>query len=469
MTFVSNFSASRISNSIWFAITLSLLLGFVVFILILDIKILNPEYIDWLGSGDPMAGYLGWKFYRYGPHTFPWGLNPNYGAEIGSSIVFSDSIPLMAMLLKSLSSYLPESFQYLGIWYLIALILQAFFGWMIVGLWDRDFGFRFLATLLLVFSPAMLSVVSYFAALSSHFLILAAIYLCLRHDERLRKFYWTLLLCASISITFYIFVMVFIMWISDLLDKRFIKKKISSLNLFIEFALVISAIFFTAWQNGYFSILGGSLGVAATNIGRNGYGDANQSLNLFSFFYFNGWSYIISNLPSYLKVENGFNYLGLGVIVGFAFLLYKFGRKLFMNAVSFIKANMVLVISLVVMGFFAVSNNIRFGIFEASFPLPENILLLASPLRTSSRMFWPLYYFLLLGLIWAIGRIRPHKSSLITLATIVFIQVIDLSAGWIPLSNRIAKSAPKYFDVLLDPFWGDQFILGYQKYIVCRL
>ena len=80
-------------------------IGLFGFWLIMGSEVLNPLNIAWLGDGyDPTQHYLGWVFYRHSPWTFPIGLNPSYGLEISSAVVFSDSIPVLAFLFKPFAS-----------------------------------------------------------------------------------------------------------------------------------------------------------------------------------------------------------------------------------------------------------------------------------------------------------------------------------------------------------------------------
>jgi hypothetical protein len=55
---------------------------------------------------------LGWYFFQNDIWRFPLGSNPNYGEEIASSIVYTDSIPILAFLFKSIRSLIPGNFQY---------------------------------------------------------------------------------------------------------------------------------------------------------------------------------------------------------------------------------------------------------------------------------------------------------------------------------------------------------------------
>ena len=133
-----------------------LLFGSVFFYLIVGFGPLNPENLSWIfGRFDPPQHYLGWVFYRYSPWSFPIGLNPNFGMDISSSIVYTDSIPIMAIFFKLLSPILPQVFQYFGIWLLLCFLLQAWFAWKIISLISSHFWVIFFGTGLLFFSPPM--------------------------------------------------------------------------------------------------------------------------------------------------------------------------------------------------------------------------------------------------------------------------------------------------------------------------
>ena len=81
------------------------------FLLIAGDQFLDPTNVAWLEGGDPLQHYLGWAFYRNSPWTWPVGLNPLYGMEFSNSIVFTDSIPLLAIPFKAISQFLPYPFQ----------------------------------------------------------------------------------------------------------------------------------------------------------------------------------------------------------------------------------------------------------------------------------------------------------------------------------------------------------------------
>jgi uncharacterized protein DUF6311 len=106
---------------------LSLVTGAVAFFALTRGAILDPGKTGWLLSHpDTATTFLGWHFFRQAPLVqLPFGANPAYGMEISTSVVFSDSIPLLAIVFKPFTGLLPPSFQYLGLWLLASFVLQA--------------------------------------------------------------------------------------------------------------------------------------------------------------------------------------------------------------------------------------------------------------------------------------------------------------------------------------------------------
>jgi hypothetical protein len=152
---------------------LPIAVGIAAFFIIAGPNFLNPFNIAWITEGDPLQHYLGWAFFRNSPWDWPLGLNPKYGMDFSSSIVFTDSIPLLAIPFKAISFILPEPFQYFGLWVLLCFVLQAWFAFKLVGLVSSDQLVRVLATILFVFSPPLIFRMLLHESLMGQFLILA--------------------------------------------------------------------------------------------------------------------------------------------------------------------------------------------------------------------------------------------------------------------------------------------------------
>ena len=88
----------------------SLFLSLTIFGLIYGYDILNPTYDVWIfkdGYHDIIQHYMGWLFYRQSPWHFPIGLIDNLAYPYQFSMIYTDSIPILAVFFKSISFLSP--------------------------------------------------------------------------------------------------------------------------------------------------------------------------------------------------------------------------------------------------------------------------------------------------------------------------------------------------------------------------
>ena len=453
-----------------FAGALLIVLGVAAFLIIIGPKAFIPSNIAWLSSGDPAQHYLGWAFYRFSPWTNPIGLNPDYGMDISSSIVYSDSIPLMAILLKPFSAWLPATFQYLGFWALLCFVLQGYFAYLLIGRITKEPLLRIIGAGFFIFAPAFLWRLGVHAAYASHFLILGALVLVFRSTGTTFKtknlLTWIALLCISLLISFYLFVMVLVMYLAGITQaiqdegQSFSGKKWIfpfSLN-----AILIALLLLLFYQAGYFVVT--SLSTGNYGIGR---------INLLSIIDPDTWSYVLPNLKDVpdpfepnARIFESFVYLGLGVITAGLFTLYAVAK----NKVAFkplAKRYIYLVIALIGLALFAISNNVAIGPWGFSIPISESLRNSASILRASARLFWPVYYVLILMIIYGVIRGYSKKQAILILSICLVIQVADTSAGWLPKRQTLfmLPAASTMGTPLQNPFW-EQAAKHYQNVVV---
>jgi len=431
-----------------------LLLGAIAFFMVVGFEPLNPYNPGWiLGRLDPTQHYLGWLFYRNSEWTFPVGLNPFFGQDLSSSIVYSDSIPLLAITFKALGPLFPEHFQYFGIWLFICFLLQAWIAWKILGLYTKSSTLKLLGSGLFVFFPPILwrinTPAGEHAALVGHFLILWALYLILRPSQNNRTLVWVLLLSISVSTHFYLFAAVALLWLADLANHYFIQRDISSKHALKEIFLALVCTLFLAWQIGYFAIS------ASLNNDR-GYGF--YGMNVLGLVDPQGWSYIIQSITNPSSWGEGFAYLGLGIIFAGAASLITLLKKSSGTTVSlkaFFNLHRFLGLLIIVLTIFAISNRVGVGDLSFTYPLPIWLLQLADTLRSSARMFWPVHYLLIIGIFIMIVRGYPHKIALTILVFCFVLQAIDTSNGWLRNREELARhvSADIYTQKLSNIFW----------------
>jgi len=434
-------------NPSFYQALIPIAIGLLGFFLVAGASILNVQNIAWLGGAlDPAQHYLGWALYRNGPWTFPFGLNPHNGLEFSNSIVFSDSLPLLAILFKPFNFVLPDVFQYFGLWTLCCFVLQAWFAWKLVGLISDSLWIRALGSGLFVFSPTMMTRVGLWTSLASHFLILVALYLIFRPKQTRRTLYWTLLISATSLIHFYLLAMVLALWLASLMDGLFLQKKLSILKASLESAIIFLALFMCLWQAGYFSVNAGS-GVAG------GYGTFR--LNLLAPFDPRGWSYVLRTIPMQIDFGNGFNYFGLGVLVAAVFAFFaKIKKHASLPILLVPKEYLFLYLCFIALCLFAISNTVSVGPWKYTFPLPDTFLGFASLLRASGRMFWPAFYFLLFIFIGYIVRGFSKKSAILILGACCVLQIVDTSAGWRHIHKALNISSSIQETPLKNSAWN---------------
>ena len=196
------------------------LLGALVFLILYGVRVLDPTCVDWIlnnPSPDPAQHYLGWVFYRRSGWHLPY-LGANYSAiyPYRTSILYTDSIPLLAVLGKLLGGVLPARFQYLGLWGLFCYAMQ---GGLAQALIARIGGVRpgdtakiwasVLGAGVLVLFPALNIRMFAHTALAANWLVLLALWLWLcaeRSENRPATaklcLWWGILglLCAGIHL-----------------------------------------------------------------------------------------------------------------------------------------------------------------------------------------------------------------------------------------------------------------------------
>jgi len=432
-----------------------LLLGAIAFFMAVGLAPIDPNNADWiLGRLDPTQHYLGWLFFRNGPWTFPVGLSPLFGQDLSSSIVYSDSIPLLAIPLKAVGPLLPERFHYFGIWIFASFLLQAWLAWKILGLYSKSSFLRLLGCGLFVFFPPMLWRINTPAgghsALVGQFLILWALYLILRSSQHKRTILWVSLLSISVLTHFYLFAIVSLLWIADLANHRFIQRDISTKHALQEILLAFICTLFLAWQAGYFAIS------ASLNNDR-GYGF--YGMNVLGLIDPQGWSYILESRTNPSSWGEGFAYIGLGAIIAGLFALI----ALFKNSSShiaalkaFFKNHRYLGVLIIFFTIFAISNRVGLGDFSFTYPLPAWLLRMADTLRSSARLFWPVHYLLIIAFFVAIVKTFSHKVALGIIVVCFILQAGDTSKGWLHNRKQLATrhTAEEHTHNLSNSFWN---------------
>ncbi|HET9955553.1 MAG TPA: DUF6311 domain-containing protein, partial [Polyangiaceae bacterium] len=417
-----------------------LLLGALSFFVLAGGGLLRPTNIRWLQHGDPATYYLGWLFYRNSPWQLPLGLNPRYGLEIGSSIMFTDNIPLFAFVFKAFSRLLPEPFQYFGLWLLGCFMLQAWFAWKLLGILTSKTALRAGGSLLFLLAPPFLWRLQGHYAMLDQWSLLAALYLCLGSRTTARGASWPILALTVSLVHSYTTAMVLGLWLTDVF-RRIVWPGRTRAD-WLQLVLVPGAALFGFWQAGFFAT---GRGVDAEGFGR-------YRMNLTSLIDASGWSYLLPDIPERAGDYEGFVFLGLGGI-----LLALVSLPALRGAPAALRKKREywpLLVALVAFTLFACSNRIGFATHELVIPLPKSLIERANLLRSSGRMFWPVYYALFWVMIRGLIKLYSTRVASALMLTIVLLQAVDTSAGWLPIRRDLQLSGSTWDTPLRSAFWS---------------
>ena len=427
----------------YFNIFLFIITSFFLTIFFVGLNNIWFQSTDWLygSSGDLINAQLGWKFFADDTWSFPLGKNSKYGLEISNSIVFTDSIPLFAILFKLLKKFVFIDIQYFSFWIFLNFFLQLFLGYKIILKATNSILFSFLCSFLFLLCPFMFFRLSHHLSLGAHWLILASLYIFYFTDESKKKLYWYLIIFLSILIHLYFTLMIFIIYSAYSLEKGVENKNLIS-EIF-ELIIKILASLFLMYLIGYFES-------SPVNKVSTGYGQ--KKLDLLGFFDpqpdgFNTWSFFFPNLHD-TNLE-GFNYLGVGnIILILFFLLVLFMRKIFKNLSNynynyFRIGNLYLPILLL----WSVSTNISLmGKEILSFNLPKYLYGALSIFSATGRFVWPVIYFLIIFSMIFIFKNFSKKNSIFLILLCLTFQIADIAKGIDKNSFRKKPTIDKNYD-----------------------
>lgn len=425
-------------------------LGIALFLALGGLTILSPSSLGWLMRGllDPPTYQLGWEFFRHTPLLqFPLGANPDYGMALGSSIVFSDSLPLFALPFKLLSPWLPETFQYFGLWILTCFVLQAVFAYLLIARFTSNRWLLILGTSLLLLMPTYLMRMTIHMVLAGQWLLLAGFYLYFA--ERFRDRFWVGLLLIATLTHAYLLVMLGAIWAADLLQ-RLLKHEHGLGRCLIRLGVGIVPVILVMWLLGYFML-------GPSPVAPQGY----LRMNLLSLIDSRGdWSRLLPAPQVDFWDSDGFAYMGAGML-GLLFLAISLVWRKKGQTVppSMLWPLVLMSVSLLLI---ALTNTIKLGPYTLlQFDLPTSVTHVYQIFRSPGRLFWPVYYLLgIIAIVVVCLRLKSN-TAIMVLAIALGIQLYDLSR-MLPRIHDYFTQERTWQSPLTAPMWEE---LGqrYQK------
>ena len=431
----------------------SIAIGIATFGALTNWKILNPLFVRWLYWGDPSTSYLGWQYFRKTPlFQFPIGASPNYGVGFASSIMYTDSVPLIAIPLKYVSLLLPNEFQYFGIWILAALILQSWFAWKIISRFISNTALALFGVVLFTNAPILIYRMvhegSGHIGFIGQFLILWSLHLYFERVSSIKR--WLALLGISPLVCLGLVPMVFVVFLGWLLQ-RLIQNSISVLKRSLQvLAELLSGVVITIgvmWISGALMV---------SDPSDSGFGTYRTSLtSLFDPKVNNAFSFSrffpdLGNLPG---SEEGFAFLSFTVIT---LLLISIPIVFKGNHPLLSQNNIGLILATIGMGVFSLSN--RISVLQRElfvYPIPSQLRKLIDPFRSSGRFVWPLIYLLILfGLISIMTIMQKHKNwGTLVLVVLLSVQIFESVGIFNNVRQRFTEI--KFTPQLLSPRWDE--------------
>lgn len=440
----------------YYYIMLGGILGACLFLLIYGVQILDVTYDSWLMNGQDLnQHYIGWTAYRFSDWQFPLGMHNGLTFPGSISVLYTDSIPLFAIFFKIFRSFLPQTFQYFGLFGLLCFILNGAASSWIVSKFHKNILVVSLFTILFTVSPIILQRLYVHTALAAQFLQLFSFGIWVRREEfktiKKTAICWSVLgvLCVLIQ-SYYLFIVGGIMCgflLQDLLETKNWKK------LLCIFAVFFTSVLLVTYLIGGFS--------GSPSLGSVGFGLYSANLN--TFYNPMGYSRILSDLQTGAGQYEGFSYMGLGflclvvvsimgiIIVAVHSLAVHQGRKLWKH-----HKNAVISwgITISVFLLLALTNNAMIGNVQIwNIPLPSWLESLVAVVRSSGRFIWCVFYFTLILAVYMLGEVK--KKHFVTAAVIFLfaVQIFDLSAKLLELHVDFTSEKTAKASHLTDERW----------------
>jgi hypothetical protein len=440
----------------------------IVMTALLGPSVVHPANVDWLMRGDFSLHFLGWHLYRTGPWTLPLGATPLLIWPVGSSVGLTDSIPLASAFFKLFDAWLPPVFQFIGLWLVACVALQGVFGALLTRLATSRVELQVLGGLIFILSPPLIYRFGH-AALTAHWLILAALYLSLRDGadvpSRRGALAWALLGAATAAIQPYILLMVVLLMLAAF-ARQVLASPSQLATIARHAALALAVSWLALWQSGSLMVPGedgltmGGFGAYSANLLT--FVMPTEGRTLFSpgpVGYASPWQY------------EGYAYLGAGVLLLCAVvpIVTLWQRVMRAHPASMVPVaprhrlrHVPMVVALAVLALMAFGPAITAGT-QTLFTYDGRVWGPLLAFRTNGRMIWPLFYAVVTMPVLAAARFRG-RTALVILATAALAQAIDVAAmsrfvGEVrthgyrnPLNSRFWQAAaPHYRRLVLIP------------------
>ena len=418
------------------------LLGVLVFLAWMHPAVLSPTNVGWLLMGDDRGqSALGTAAYlRAGDR---WLHEPLLAAPEGLALLFTDSIPLIGIVLGPFARWLPAGAQFIGAWYLVCCLLQAMFAALLIRRTTADPLAAWAGAALLTVFPALLNRYGH-ASLCAQWLLLWSLWIFVEPRRADRPWWWAAVLGVAATIHSYLLLMVAAFWGSALLARLW--RGGDRLTALAGAALAVAPAVALLAVHGAFA---GSYASTGT------YGDFPAALDAWWNPANPGFTALPISSPAMPDGRGfeGFNYLGIGLIALVLIAGARIATRRSGDAERALMRRLAwLLPAFAVLALLAVGPTpIWRGhiLFDLSLPAPLTDAL--DPVRASGRLLWPATYTLAFAAIACAGA---SSRATLLLGAALAVQLLDLT----PMLSGVRATSARAMDARVfsrtpDPRW----------------
>ena len=416
----------RISAKLLFV--LCALAGAFVFVAIYGTRILDFTNTGWLFDNDHdlRQHYIGWCAFRSDPWHFPIGLIDRLSYPNSMSVIYTDSIPLFAVIFKLFNAYLPETFQYFGLFGLLCFMLMGGFSSLLLRRFVASDIVCAIGSVFYVVSAPVIQRLYFHTALAAQWIIIAAMVLWVYDallSRRAKIASWGILGFLCVAIHSY-----FLPMAGMILVALVITQCARGDDIKLSFFELIS---FCAAGLANLYILGGFYGASAASFGL---GTFTSNLNTFINPLDIGQFLPQLPLQNYFQYE-GMAYLGAGILLLFVVvavgLVFRAFRKVPEEAFHSDRIYGKVTILLVAVSFVAaVVPNISYNDKQLLWiPYPKFVENALSVFRSNGRLVWVAMYVLMTAAISFAAYTFRHEKVIATIiiAGALMLQITDMT------------------------------------------
>jgi hypothetical protein len=392
---------------------------------------------DTMANGDMLDALIGYRAFLHSDWHAPLFLVKDLGPS-GTNVLLLSAIPLVALVGKTLSTLAGFPVNPYGGWLAVCFILSAVFATLVaIEMGQRSLLAACAASLLAISAPPLLHRFGH-SNLMAHFIVIGALFLYLR-DRRANQVYslsWIGWLSFALSLDPYLFAMCGAVygasWLRRLHVDRFSLPRVA-----IEALALIAALSCVA------ALVGFGIG---DNVSPFAFGYGFFSMNLASPF----WPQRSGLFPSFQSIVDatkgqyeGFNYFGFGALVLIAIGVSKnwstFGTKIIEHRY--------LIAVFLGLTLFSLSDHVYLGSVKLlDIPHSWRLNHYLGVFRSSGRMFWPVFYAIMLfSLVGVLRGFSPRSGAFIVVGCCL-LQLVDTN----PLRERITRLTKTAFPERID-------------------